>query len=246
VGVRIVSPDRPGIGRSTFQPGRSILDWPADVAALMSHLDVDRLSVVGVSASTPYALACGVVLADTIDVVGVIAGTVPPDEELDGLASLARTDPDAARAEIERHVQSVADDIPASIRRVGDRPDPDGPLYRQPEVQAALLAATRETYRQGTEGAAYDMLLRVLPWGFELTDVRRPCMWWHGEADAVVPAKLVERATAGTPQHFLTVIPGVGHGVCMTHVEPFLRALLQGVAMNWRPAGEGVRATPGA
>jgi hypothetical protein len=28
VGVRIVVPDRPGMGRSEFQAGRSILDWP--------------------------------------------------------------------------------------------------------------------------------------------------------------------------------------------------------------------------
>ena len=27
-GVRLVSPDRPGIGLSTFQPGRRLLDWP--------------------------------------------------------------------------------------------------------------------------------------------------------------------------------------------------------------------------
>ena len=29
LGVRIISPDRPGMGRSTFQPDRRLLDWPA-------------------------------------------------------------------------------------------------------------------------------------------------------------------------------------------------------------------------
>ena len=43
VGMRLVCADRPGIGRSTFLSGRSIMDWPGDVAALMSHLGVDRL-----------------------------------------------------------------------------------------------------------------------------------------------------------------------------------------------------------
>lgn len=226
LGVRIVCPERPGIGRSTFQPGRSLLDWPADVSELMSHLDAGRFSVVGVSAATPYALACGMVLEDKVDGVGLIAGTVPPDEERGGLAALARTDAAAALAEIENQEQSALKDLAASVRRVGDRAEPDGALYRRPEVQAALLDAARETYRQGLKGAAHDTLLRVSPWGFGLADVQRSCTWWHGAADAVVPLTDIQRAVASVPQHSLTVVPGVGHGICMTHVEAFLRDLL--------------------
>src|SRR5271167_4350698 len=40
LGVRLISPDRPGIGLSTFQPGRRLLDWPADVAALTEALGI--------------------------------------------------------------------------------------------------------------------------------------------------------------------------------------------------------------
>ena len=35
--TRIIAIDRPGVGRSDFQPARAILDWP---------IDVDRKSVV--------------------------------------------------------------------------------------------------------------------------------------------------------------------------------------------------------
>ncbi|HEY6428062.1 MAG TPA: alpha/beta hydrolase [Acidimicrobiales bacterium] len=37
-GVRVISPDRPGIGRSDAKPGRTLLDWPPDVAALADAL----------------------------------------------------------------------------------------------------------------------------------------------------------------------------------------------------------------
>ena len=33
-GVRLISPDRPGMGLSTYQPGRRLLDWPHDVREL--------------------------------------------------------------------------------------------------------------------------------------------------------------------------------------------------------------------
>jgi len=33
-GLRVVSPDHPGLGFSDFLPGRAIADWPADVVEL--------------------------------------------------------------------------------------------------------------------------------------------------------------------------------------------------------------------
>src|SRR6516165_9000490 len=43
-GVRLISPDRPGVGRSDPQPGRTVLDWARDVTELLDRLDVDRFA----------------------------------------------------------------------------------------------------------------------------------------------------------------------------------------------------------
>jgi len=220
--VRIVLPDRPGLGRSTFQPGRSVVDWAADVDALASHLGVKRFSIVGVSAGTPYALACGVRLGHRVDVVGIIAGTVPArDDERRGIPALAVDDRAAALEAIEGRLLA-AGGAEAAGRRSADRPEPDGSLYRRSEVQAALAAASREARRQGTKGLAYDQLLGMLPWGFGIADLARPCLWWHGDADSVVQVERIKRATAGLAQHSVKVVAGAGHGICMTHVEGFL------------------------
>jgi len=48
-GVRLILVDRPGYGASDFQPGRTLLDWPADVAQLADRLGVDRFAVFGMS-----------------------------------------------------------------------------------------------------------------------------------------------------------------------------------------------------
>lgn len=120
----------------------------------------------------------------------------------------------------------AANDPEESVRRLGQRGEPDGSLYRQPDIQASLLAAARENYRSGVTGAAYDSLLRLSPWGFDLAELAVPCLWWHGDADPVTPLSAVERAIEGLPQHSLHVVPGVGHGVSMTHTAPFLEALV--------------------
>ena len=227
-GVRIVFPDRPGFGRSTFQPGSSILGWTADVAALLDHLGIERCWVAGVSAATPYALACGVALAERVEAIGIIAGSVPPPAPgagapPSGMVALARSDPEAAFAAITAEREVV--DHEEGARRVLARPEPDGSLYGRPDIQAALVAASHETYRQGPAGPSWDTVLRLRPWGFGLGDVTAPCRWWHGADDAVVPRARIEEATAGLPRHSLRVVDGAGHGVCITHVEPFLREL---------------------
>jgi pimeloyl-ACP methyl ester carboxylesterase len=167
------------------------------------------------------------VLSEQVDQVGVIAGIVPPElYERDDLVALVAADPDGARRVIDKHVQQVAADIPASIKALGDRPGPDGPFYRQPSVLAALTDAQREAYRGGNRGVAQDILLINSPWGFDLADLEVPCVWWQGEADPITPVRLVEQASASLASCTLEVIPGVGHGVSMTHAKPFLETLV--------------------
>ena len=56
VGVRIICPDRPGIGLSTFEPGRQLLDYPSQIAQLAKHLRLETYRVMGGSGGGPYVL----------------------------------------------------------------------------------------------------------------------------------------------------------------------------------------------
>jgi len=62
-GVRVISPDRPCYGRSSPQPGRSMADWPSDVAVLTEALGIERFAVAGHSSGGPYAVACAALLS---------------------------------------------------------------------------------------------------------------------------------------------------------------------------------------
>ncbi|WP_448628307.1 alpha/beta fold hydrolase [Geodermatophilus sp. URMC 64] len=78
-GVRLIVPDRPGFGRSDPQPGRRVLDWPADVRELLDDLGVDRFAVLSLSGGAAYALACAHEFGDRVHAVGVLGGAPPPD-----------------------------------------------------------------------------------------------------------------------------------------------------------------------
>ena len=108
-GLLLISPDRPGIGLSSPQPGRTLLDAPKDVKALADALDLPRFALYGVSGGGPYALACAWALPERA-VGAVVAGGLGPledDRALDGmnlsnraLFSVAKVWPRAVRLSV--------------------------------------------------------------------------------------------------------------------------------------------------
>src|SRR4026209_1951231 len=54
-GVRLIMADRPGIGRSDPQVGRTLADWPGDVQALADAMDMETFGIIGISAGGTYA-----------------------------------------------------------------------------------------------------------------------------------------------------------------------------------------------
>ncbi|KAI1302725.1 Alpha/Beta hydrolase protein [Xylaria venustula] len=76
--LRIIAPERPGFGLSTFKPHHRITDWPDDVRALATHLGIPRFAMLGGSGGAPYALACARALpAEMVSTVGLLAPAAP-------------------------------------------------------------------------------------------------------------------------------------------------------------------------
>jgi pimeloyl-ACP methyl ester carboxylesterase len=76
-GVRVISPDHPGIGLSDPAPGRTVLDWAADVDELMNQLAVYSFTAMGWSMGGPYAAAIGYALCPRVTRNAIIAGALP-------------------------------------------------------------------------------------------------------------------------------------------------------------------------
>jgi pimeloyl-ACP methyl ester carboxylesterase len=223
-GVRLVTVDRPGYGRSSPQPARRILDWPADVEQLADALDLARFPVVAHSSGGPYALACAVALAQRVSVVGLISCVVPLDEipaawsALDDdsrqLVDLARRDPDAAAAVIGQAASWLLDD-PDRFLNI-PRPPPDAALLDDPAIRAMFLGSVRESVRNGLAGYVTDEVLERRPWGFRLENVEVDVSVWHGEQDGYIPPAHVEAAAALLPRFRTSFDPSQGHGLILS------------------------------
>jgi pimeloyl-ACP methyl ester carboxylesterase len=225
-GVHMVTVERPGFGLSDDRPGWTLLDCAADVAAVADHLGIDRYVAGGVSAGARIALACGAAGDPRVAAVGVACGVLPPGcYPADDLVALAARDPAAAEREVRAYAERTAANIEAAVDAMGRRPPPDGPVYARPEVRRQFLATLGEGYRAGPAGAARDILLGNLPWGFDLADVGPPVRWWHGTDDPLTPGPLLRTAVEGLAHHEVAWYEGEGHAANITHAAEILAGL---------------------
>lgn len=227
LGLRIVVLERPGFGLSEFAADRTLLCWADDVADATRALGIDQFFVVGVSAGSASALACGARLSSRIEAVGVIAGIAPPGSSgEDEFADLIEHDRREAEEAARRHFEAMAADVDASVAEMAARAGPDHAVY-SPDVQERFRETRREAFRTGSDGAVVDLLLLHQPWDFELRDIVVATHWWHGSLDPIVPLHTVREATTGMRDFELTVFENEGHAIGFAHSVEILTSLAQ-------------------
>ena len=234
VGVRLIAPDRPGIGLSSFSR-YSVADYPELVESLADTAGIQRFAVVGLSGGARYACACAWRLRERITRAVIVSGTCSPD--LSGAKD--------AWTKQDRQAYFLADRAPLVFRlflaktaRDLRRGDPSSLLSAFPELsppderaledettRTTLLAAVREALRQGTRGAAHDYRLEARPWGIPLDAIQRPVEIWHGEEDTIVSVEQGRLLAATIPGARAHVVRDEGHiSLIVNRFEDILRS----------------------
>ncbi|KAF2403541.1 alpha/beta-hydrolase [Trichodelitschia bisporula] len=92
LGLRLITPDRPGVGESHTDPTGTPLSWPDDVLAICQALHIPKFSIVAHSAGAIYALATALRMPQHIrGRVHLLAPWIPPSQMAP--VGLAKTDP---------------------------------------------------------------------------------------------------------------------------------------------------------
>jgi len=216
-GVRLIAPDRPGVGRSTPQPRRRLLDWPDDVRQLADALGLERFGVVGFSNGGPHAAACVYKLGQRISGTALVA-PLPPLDAPGALRQLgvpgwyyplARRAPWALRA-VYAGLVALARRDPRRAERllVSGMSPADQRLFGRAEWAGRFGA---DLAGAGSRGVVDDERLMPLPWGFKPEQVQGPVRLWLGEHDKLVPARVWLERPSSFPVCDTTVVAGAGH-----------------------------------
>lgn len=217
LGIRLISPDRPGIGRSADRAGRRLIDWPSTIGEFAYHLGLERFHVIGISGGGPYAMATAWALPERVLTLNLIAAAPPLYAKFDGVSILVvyrillrlhRWQPNTLRwlfACVRPFAAMPAPgwSIPFLLRMI---PKADAETMRDPDLRRRAMSAYYEAWRGAPHGVADDGALYTVPWGFELDEIRTPTQLWHGKEDRNFSWKLAEAVAKRLPHceaHFL-------------------------------------------
>jgi pimeloyl-ACP methyl ester carboxylesterase len=234
-GLRLVCPDRPGYGLSTFQRGRRLVDWPRDVAYLADHLGIDRFAVMGISGGGPHSAVCAALLGDRVISAAIVSGVGPladpravegmmrPNQILTALSRRGSRVPRVMfelMAVVQRRWPARAFDM-----MLKQLPPADVAILTRPEVRALLERDAVRSSRTSGAAAAQDFELFCADWGFDLGTIEVPVHIWQGDADVNVPPQHARLQHNAIPGSILHEFADEGHFMAFDHFEEIAAAL---------------------
>ncbi len=105
------------------------------------------------------------------------------------------------RGDPERLAGQMLSSVPESAKE----------LFDQPQTVSVLLESIQEAFRITSEFAAWEAIILVRPWGFQLEEIGIPVYIWHGEEDVHDPLQCGQYLRDKIPNAQATFFPGEGH-----------------------------------
>ena len=224
LGIRIISPDRPGISGSSIELDRKLRDWPRLVERLVDHLDIGEFRIIAISGGAPYAYVTAVALPERVRAIAVVGGVIPFAElqDLKGLLPLYRWMLAfyRNRPQLMRRFFHLAQPFlsfrapvrlrPLLLKMLLLRPC-DAASLRDDAAFEAIFESQRRAWRGSAEGVMTDAQIYAQPWGFAVEDVRVPVRLWHGKEDRAFAVRLAEEVASRLPNCKARFIENEGH-----------------------------------
>ena len=239
LGVRIISPDRPGIRDSQFHPNRTLLDWPPLLDELAAHLEIDEFKILAISGGAPYAYVAAWAMPQRVERVAVVSGA-PPLAELRERHGLLP---------IHRRMLALRDSRPALLRTLFHLMRPfarlkmpirmrplllrflqpcDANVLRDSKSFEVCFESARQAWRSSAAGVMTDAEIYAKPWGFSLEEVHVPVRLWHGKKDRTFSCALAEQVATRLPNCELHLVEGAGHySLPIRHTHEILADLIR-------------------
>lgn len=224
LGLRLIAPDRPGLGASDPHPEKTLASWADDIA----HLDLRDAAAVGFSQGGPFALA----LAPLVESVAIVCGQddfghaetfrqLPA--EVAAMVTAARQDPAAFERQIA--ASATADWLWQMIMGMSAPADRD--IFASPPFADRYRACLADGFTQGAAGYARDLAVTWNDWPMRPEDIATPVRLWYGRQDTSpvhspdFGATLARRLKQAT----LTVVEDQGSALLWTRARDILAGL---------------------
>jgi pimeloyl-ACP methyl ester carboxylesterase len=235
--IRLIGVDRPGIGSSTPHRYDTVVAFADDLRIIADTLGVDKMEVVGLSGGGPYTLGCAAAMPDRVVAAGVIGGVAPTvgSDGITGglmgtlgtrvapLLQVAGMPIGLVASAVIRMIRPVASPAADLYGRVS--PEADRKLLARPEIKAMFLDDLLNGSRKQLSAPFSDVVVFARDWGFQLSDIKVPVRWWHGDADHIVPYAHGQHVVSRLADSELYPMPGESHLAGLGRAEEILNTM---------------------
>ena len=222
-GLRLIGIDRPGYGRSTSQPGRTIGGWAPDALAVLDRLGIDQCVALGASTGGAYALALA---AHSPRVIGAVACCAVSDmrwtagKEMNVCCHAFWNEQDrdkACRMAVEEFGPLGENIVPPRGPVGADASD--AALITTSGFLSAWIPCVAEMFTGGVSGYVDDRRADANGWDtFDVKRITCPVTVLHGADDGMIPVANAHHTAALVPGATLRVFEGLGHFSILTKV----------------------------
>ncbi|HEX4527163.1 MAG TPA: alpha/beta hydrolase [Gaiellaceae bacterium] len=231
LGLRLISYDRPGCGKSTPLPGHIVADLAPDVARIADSWGVPRFATAGISGGGAFALATAALLPDRCTAAALLSTSAPIDAHgLEFDSGMTETNAQAA-AEAAEPVDRAAtlasgepmrqellrDPLACLMGFAQEFPEADRAALEDPAIRDPVVAGMAECVRCSGEGWLDASNAFGSPWGFDVRTVSRPVGVWQGVDDSATPIGHARWLASHVPGAELHELAG-GHYAPLFHL----------------------------
>lgn len=217
--VRLIGLDRPGMGLSSPQKNRTILDWPEDIKEFASKLNLKTFSIIGHSGGASYVAACAYRIPEKLHKAVIVSGMAPftHPEAITSLSSsqkkmlwITRYFPFILKLMMRMSHKALEnpDRLKTMLKQL---PKVDAKIFENNSYKDTMVLSLQEAFRQHVSGVVDDFKLLIKCWGFNLEEIRCPLVVWQGGEDQQAPVKHAEIYAHQVPKAQYVFLEEEGH-----------------------------------
>ncbi len=235
-GIRLISPDRPGIGSSTYKPDRRLTEWPKDVEELANRLDISRFSIISESGGSAYAYACASIIPDRINKVAIVSGLCPLDikylqKDLTFKNRLSLRVLKSPEWLLKRMFSGLSKKTETGLETFFDKASKKSSDIEKRVLESSAFRncyknCVQNAFKQGTMGPVKDIKIVSGHWSFDLRKITCNISLWHGLEDESAPVSMTKRVQEMLENCQAYYFPKEGHiSVIKLHAEEIFGSL---------------------
>ncbi len=232
-GLRLIIIDRPGFGGSDYAEGYSFVKWSEDLQALLDHLQLEQVEIVGYATGGVYAACAAATIPERISHLSMVSSgdTLRYDSDYQATAKLYRMHMKLARdyPKLHRLFAGILDKglqkDPNKLFKVlaRDLPPSDLKVLQDPCFRAKFSRYLKEAKIQGSNAFSNEVRQVMSPWQFEAEQISVPTTLYHGQQDRLIPVELAKRFASRVAQSQLHIYQDQGHYIIYRHWPEILQ-----------------------